>query len=203
MAYGPPPSPGQGQQPGWQQQPQQDSPWQQPQQSQSPWQQPPQQQGSQWQQQPGSQWQQPAQGSSPWQQPQQPGTAWQQPGQGQGGTSPFPGHEGPVSDDDKTWSLMAYLGQFLVGAIAPAIVYFGKAGSPYVRRHAAQGLNMGLAAIAVWFVGGLLSLAVQVLIWAPLLFTAAVIFFLVYAARAANRGEFRKVPSVVAWPILK
>ncbi|WP_242890436.1 DUF4870 domain-containing protein [Actinomadura litoris] len=200
MAYGPPPSPGQGQQPGWQQP-------QQPQQPQSPWQQPQQQpQGSPWQQQPGTQWQQPQQGPSAWQQPQQPqqpGPGWQQPGQGQGGTSPFTGHEGPVSDDDKTWSLMAYLGQFLVGAIAPAIVYFGKARSPYVRRHAAQGLNMGLAAIAVWFVGGLLSMAVEVLIWAPLLFTAVVIFFLVYAARAANRGEFRRVPSVVAWPILK
>ena len=174
MAYGPPPSPGQGQQPGWQQQPpQQQSPWQQP----------------------GPAWQQP-------QQPPQPGGAWQQPAQGRG-TTPMPGHYGPVSDDEKTWSLMAYLGQFLVGAIAPAIVYLGKARSPFVRRHAAQGLNMGIAAIAVWIVGGLLALAVDVLIWVPLLFTAAVLFFLVYAARAANRGEFRTVPVVVAWPIVK
>ncbi len=115
----------------------------------------------------------------------------------------MPGHYGPVSDDDRTWSLMAYVGQFLVGAVAPAIVYFGKAGSPFVRRHAAQGLNMGIAAIAVWFVFGLLSLAVEFFIWVPLLFTAAVMFFLVYAGRAANRGEFRRVPTVVAWPILK
>jgi uncharacterized Tic20 family protein len=191
MAYGPPPSPGQGQQPGWQPQPPQ------PPQQQSPW------------QQPGSAWQQPQQ------QPPQPGGAWQQPpqqdGQGQAwqqqpqgrGTTPMPGHYGPVSDDEKTWSLMAYLGQFLVGAIAPAIVYLGKARSPFVRRHAAQGLNMGIAAIAVWIVGGLLALAVDVLIWVPLLFTAAVLFFLVYAARAANRGEFRTVPVVVAWPIVK
>ncbi|KAB2388595.1 DUF4870 domain-containing protein [Actinomadura montaniterrae] len=187
MAYGPPPSPGQGQQPGWQQQPpQQQSPWQQP--------------GSAWQQP-----QQPPQPGGAWQQPPQqdgPGQAWQQPAQGRG-TTPMPGHYGPVSDDEKTWSLMAYLGQFLVGAIAPAIVYLGKARSPFVRRHAAQGLNMGLAAIAVWIVGGLLALAVDVLIWVPLLFTAAVLFFLVYAARAANRGEFRTVPVVVAWPIVK
>ncbi|QXJ25060.1 DUF4870 domain-containing protein [Actinomadura graeca] len=183
MAYGPPPQPGQGQQPEWQQQ--------------SPWQQQPQQ---------GSQWQQPQQqAGSAWQQPPQ-GAAWQQPHQGgphAPGTSQMPGHFGPVSDDDKTWSLMAYVGQFLVGAIAPAIVFFAKGRSPFVRRHAAQGLNMGIAAIAVWFVCGLLSLAVEVLIWAPLLFTGVVMFFLVYAARAANRGEFRKVPTVVAWPILK
>src|SRR5437868_626395 len=136
MAYGPPPPPGPGQPPGWQQQ--------------SHWQQQPQ---------PGSSWQQPQQGSA-WQQPQQ-----NQPGQPQGpGTAQIPGHYGPVSDDDKTWSLMAYVGQFLVGVIAPAIVFFGKARSPFVRRHAAQGLNMGLAAIAVWFVGGLLSFAMEALI---------------------------------------
>ncbi|MFA1539270.1 DUF4870 domain-containing protein [Actinomadura monticuli] len=172
MAYGPPPSPGQGQQPGqgWQQ-PQQQAPWQQP----------------------GNAWQQPQ---------QQPGAGWQQPQAG-GGTAQMPGHYGPVSDDDRTWSLMAYVGQFLVGAVAPAIVYFGKAGSPFARRHAAQGLNMGIAAIAVWFVFGLLSLAVDFFIWVPLLFTAAVMFFLVYAGRAANRGEFRRVPAAVAWPILK
>ncbi|MFD0686596.1 DUF4870 domain-containing protein [Actinomadura fibrosa] len=188
MAYGPPPSPGQGQQPGWQQQPQ----WQQPPQHQQP--------GSQWQQPQGSAWQQQPQGSA-WQQPQNP--SWQQqPSQGPG-TAQMPGQFGPVSDDDKTWALMAYLGQFLVGAIAPAVVYLGKARSPFVRRHAAQGLNMGIAAIAVWIVGGLLSMALDVLIWVPLGFTAVVLFFLVYAARAANRGEFRRVPPPVAWPILK
>ncbi|MDL4818069.1 DUF4870 domain-containing protein [Actinomadura opuntiae] len=198
MAYGPPPSPGQGPQPGWQQprQPQQ------PSQQQSPWQQP----GSAWQQPPqqGAAWQQqPPQPDSAWQQPQQPGQAWQQQAPQHPGTTPMPGHYGPVSDDDRTWSLMAYLGQFLVGAIAPGIVYLGKARSPFVRRHAAQGLNIGIAAIAVWIVGGLLSLAVEVLIWVPLLFTAVVLFFLVYAARAANRGEFRAVPAVVAWPLIK
>ena len=185
MAYGPPPSPGQGQ-------PQHQAPWQQP--------------GNLWQQQP----QQPHQQQQP---PPQPGPAWQQQPQQGGGTAQMPGHHepghhgpshhGPVSHDEKTWSLMAYVGQFLVGAIAPAIVYVGKARSPFVRRHAVQGLNMGLAAIAVWFVAGLLSLAVEVLIWVPLLFTAAVMFFLVYAARAANRGEFRRVPPAVAWPLLK
>lgn len=183
MAYGPPPSPGQGQQPGWQQQ----APWQQPG---SAWQQPQQPQQAQPQPQP-----QPGPGPGPGWQQQQP-----QPG---AGTAQMPGHSGPVSDDEKTWSLMAYVGQFLVGAIAPAIVFLGKARSPFVRRHAAQGLNMGLAAIAVWFVFGLLSLAVEVLIWVPLLFTAVVMFFLVYAGRAANRGEFRRVPSAVAWPLLK
>lgn len=115
----------------------------------------------------------------------------------------MPGHFGPVSHDDTTWSLMAYLGQFLVGAIAPAIVYLGKARSPFVRRHAAQGLNIGIGAFVVWVVAGLLSLAVSLLIWVPILYTAAVMFFLVHAARAANRGEFRSTPKIIAWPLVK
>ena len=155
-------------------------------------------------------------GQAPW---QQPGNLWQQgtqqppggappPGPGpQPGqpprTRPMPGHHGPVADDERTWSLMAYVGQFLVGAIAPAVVYLGKPRSAFARRHAAQGLNIGLAALAVWIVGGLLSMAVGMLIWAPLAFTAVVMFFLVYAGRAANRGEFRRVPAVVAWPLIK
>ncbi|MFB4315407.1 DUF4870 domain-containing protein [Actinomadura sp. 21ATH] len=152
MAYGPPPSPGYGQQQNYGQQ-----------------------QG----------WQQPPPRTS--QMPQQP----------------MPHHPGPVSHDDKSWALMAYLGQFLVGAVAPVVVFFGKGRSPFVRRHAAQGLNMGLAAIAVWAVFGLLSLLLEALIWVPLGFTAAVMFFLIYAARSANRGEFRQVPAFVAWPLLK
>ncbi|KAB2345610.1 DUF4870 domain-containing protein [Actinomadura rudentiformis] len=166
MAYGPPPSPGQGQQPG----------------------------------QPG--WQQ--QGQQAWQQPQP--SAWQQqqpPAQQGRSTAQMPGHFGQVSHDEKSWALMAYVGQFLIGAIAPAIAFVGKGRSPFVRRHAAQGLNMGLAAIAVWLVGGLLSLAVEVMIWIPLGFTAVTMFYLVYGARAANRGEFRRVPTPVAWPIFK
>jgi hypothetical protein len=153
-----------------------------------------------WQQQPGQQQsgqQQPG-GGAGWQ--QQPPPQQQQQG---GNPAPMPGHTGPVTDEEKTWSLMAYVGQFVVSAIAPAIVYVGKAHSPFARRHAVQGLNMSIAAIAVWFVFGLLSLAIGVLIWVPLLFTAAVMFFLVYAGRAANRGEFRRVPPVVAWPLLK
>ncbi|MGI5168404.1 DUF4870 domain-containing protein [Spirillospora sp. CA-253888] len=168
MAYGQPPSPGHGPQPGRQQ-----SPWQGGQAPQGAWQQPPPPQGG---------WQQP---------PPSPGTA------------PMPGHHGPVSDDDKTWALMAYVGQFMIALFAPAIVYVRKGRSPFVRRHAAQGLNMGIASVAVWTVGMLLQMLFEPLIWLPLAFTAAIVFFLVWAARAANRGEFRQVPVFLAWPLVK
>lgn len=126
------------------------------------------------------------------------------------GPPPSPGHgwqqqqpTGPTGRDDTTWALMAYVGQFLLGAFAPVIVFFGRGRSAFVRRHAAQGLNMGLAALAVWLVGGLIALKLYPVIWIPLGFTGVVMFYLVYAGRAANRGEFRRVPSIVAWPLLK
>ncbi|GAA1543435.1 hypothetical protein GCM10009678_27630 [Actinomadura kijaniata] len=158
--------------------PPQPGPGQQPGWQQQPWQ----QQGNAWQQQPQGGWQ-------------------QQPQQGRGAQQP--GHFGPVSDEEKTWALMAYVGQFLVAVIAPAVVYLGRARSPFVRRHAAQGLNMGIASLVVWVAGLLLQLLFAPLVWAPLVFTAAIMVFLVYAARAANRGEFRKVPAVLAWPLIK
>jgi uncharacterized membrane protein len=178
MAYGPPP-PGYGQQPDF---------------NRPGWQQPPQGGGAPAPQGGAA----PPPGPAPGQYgPPQPAPA---PQQGPPPRGPLPG---PSSGDDTTWALMAYVGQFLIGAVAPTIVFFGKGRSPFVRWHAAQGLNMGLAAIAVWLVGGLISLAVDPFIWVPLVFTAAVMFYLVYAGRAANRGEYRRVPSPIAWPLLK
>ncbi|WP_026411926.1 DUF4870 domain-containing protein [Actinomadura oligospora] len=193
MAYGPPP-----QQPGA---------WQQP-------------QNQQWQQ-GGRNWQQPSPQS--WQQPpagQPAAQGWQQPPAGavqggpQGGwqaappaalpaAAPEPEHYGEIGYDEMTWALMAYIGQFLVAVIAPAVVYLGRARHPFVRRHAAQGLNMGIAGAAVWAVGGLVSLALPAILWLLVLFSAVIMGFLVYAARAANRGEFRRVPAFIAWPLIK
>jgi uncharacterized membrane protein len=151
-----------------------------------------------------------------WQQPQGGGAPPPAPAPGQYGppqppppqqAPPMPGPQGPppgpASGDDTTWALMAYVGQFLIGAVAPTIVFFGKGRSPFVRWHAAQGLNMGLAAIAVWLVGGLISLVIDPFIWVPLVFTGAVMVYLVHAGRAANRGEYRRVPTPIAWPLLK
>ncbi|MQY02750.1 DUF4870 domain-containing protein [Actinomadura macrotermitis] len=138
------------------------------------------------------------------QQQQQQPPAWQQQAQQpRQAAPPMPEHFGPVGDDEKSWAIMAYVGQFLVGAIAPAVVYLGKARTPFIRRHAAQGLNMGIAAIVVWFVGLLLMFALEALIWIPVIYSALIMAALVWAAIAANRGEFRKVPAVLAWPLIK
>ncbi|MFC5180916.1 DUF4870 domain-containing protein [Actinomadura harenae] len=219
MAYGPPP-----QQPGaWQQQPQ-NQPWQQSgrdwqQPSPQSWQQPP--AGQPGPGQPGSGQPGPGQaglgqsgfgqpGGQAWQQQQPPAGAvqsgWQSapPAAAPPTTAPpEPEHYGEIGYDEMTWALMAYIGQFLVSVIAPAVVYLGKARHPFVRRHAAQGLNMGIASAAVWALGGLISLMFPAILWLLVLFSGVVMGFLVYAARAANRGEFRQVPVFIAWPLIK
>jgi uncharacterized Tic20 family protein len=105
--------------------------------------------------------------------------------------------------DDMTWAMMAYLGQFVLSALAPAIVFMARRDSLYVRRHAVQALNLGLSVIAVWLVGGLLSLAATVLLLVPIAFTVAATIFLIRAAGAANRMGFLPIPAVLAWPIVK
>jgi hypothetical protein len=98
---------------------------------------------------------------------------------------------------------MAYLGQFLVSAIAPAAVLVTKGRSRFVRQHAAQALNIAIGAVAVWVVGLLLAQFMDALALIPLAYTAAVMYFLVRAAIAVNRGEFMRVPTFIAWPLLK
>jgi uncharacterized Tic20 family protein len=179
MAYGsPPPAPGPGQQPGYG--------------GQAPWQQqpPPGQYG------PGPQ-------APP---PHQYGPGPQPPAPGQYGL-PAPGPRqaptGPPSHEEQHWALMAYLGQFLVSAVAPAVVLVTKGGSPFVRQHAVQALNIAIGAIAVWVVGILLAQFMDALALIPLAYTAAVMYFLVRSAIAVNQGQFLRVPAFIAWPLLK
>ncbi|REE99289.1 DUF4870 domain-containing protein [Thermomonospora umbrina] len=189
MAYGsPPPAPGPGRQPGYGQQ--------------GPWQQQP----------PAGPY-----GPNPGYGPQGPGPQPQGPPPApQGPQGPQPGPQGyglggptrqaplgPPTQDEQNWALMAYLGQFLASAIAPGVILVVKGRSPFVRRHAVQGLNMAIGAVAVWVVGILLIQFMDALAVLPLGYTALVMYFLVRASIAVNRGEFTRVPGFVAWPLLK
>ncbi|SEG60791.1 Uncharacterized conserved protein, Tic20 family [Thermomonospora echinospora] len=189
MAYGsPPPAPGPGRQPGYG--------------GQAPWQQQP----SPGPYGPGPQAPPPGPpgpyGPGPGPGPGQYGPPPQPPAHGLGGpTRQAP--TGPPSPQEQNWALMAYLGQFLTSAIAPAVVLVTKGGSPFVRRHAVQGLNIAIGAIVVWVVGILLTQLMDALALIPLAYTAAVMYFLVRAAITVNRGEFLRVPAFIAWPLLK
>ena len=112
---------------------------------------------------------------------------------------------GPVTDEDERWAVPAYVGMFVSGFIAPAIVLAAKGRtSPFARFHAVQALNL----FVVVFIGTVISLLLAYLKgtgWLPLLFAvlAADCFLVIRAAIRANRCEWYRLPAIVAWPIFR
>jgi uncharacterized membrane protein len=112
---------------------------------------------------------------------------------------------GPVTDEDERWAVPAYVGMFVSGFIAPAIVLAAKGRtSPFARFHAVQALNL----FVVVFAGTFISLLLAYFKgpgWLPLLFAvlAADCFLVIKAAIGANRCEWYRLPAIVAWPIFR
>ncbi|MFI0444691.1 DUF4870 domain-containing protein [Actinomadura sp. 6N118] len=153
---------------------------------------------------------------------QQPGYS-QQPGYGeQPGYGQVPGYDqsygyggqvqaygpqghgyGAPSSDDRTWGLLCHLGQFLLGFIAPLLVFLIKKDeSPFLRHHGAQGLNFAITQLVYLIINFVL---IFVIIGIPLLIAQGIaqIVFLILAAVAANRGEYYRFPKFMAWPMIK
>ncbi|GAA2458427.1 hypothetical protein GCM10010191_92950 [Actinomadura vinacea] len=199
MSYGPPEQPGYGEQ----QQGQGQNPYGQPQPGYGP---PPgygqpgygqQGQGQQGYGQPG--YGQPGYGQVPGYGPAQGYGGQMQPygaaGYGYGYTTP----------DERTWALMGHLGQFLVGFIAPLLVFLIKKDeSAFLRHHGAQGLNLAISQ-GVYMIVNIVLIFVTLGIWLiPTLALAVTeIVFLILAAVAGNRGEWYTFPAFMAWPMIK
>jgi uncharacterized membrane protein len=113
---------------------------------------------------------------------------------------------GPVTDDDERWAVPAYIGIFVGGFVAPAIVYAARARtSPFVRFHAAQALNLfiAMAACNLVAVGILVATARFSVLPIIMLLLAAEAFCVIRAAIGANRCEWYRLPPVIAWPIIR
>jgi uncharacterized protein len=112
---------------------------------------------------------------------------------------------GPITDDDERWAVPAYVGMFVTGFVAPAIVYAAKGrSSRFARFHAVQALNLSIActacnivAVALIYLIGMTGLLVALAV------LAVEYFCIVKAAIGANRCEWYRLPSVAAWPILR
>jgi uncharacterized membrane protein len=94
----------------------------------------------------------------------------------------------------------AYVGMFVSGFVAPAIVLSVKGRtSDFARFHAAQALNLFVVIFAGTFVSLLLAYF-KGLAWLPLvlLVLAADCFVTVWAAIRANRCEWYRLPAIVA-----
>ncbi|GLY90036.1 DUF4870 domain-containing protein [Actinoallomurus iriomotensis] len=112
---------------------------------------------------------------------------------------------GPVDDEDERWAVPAYVGMFVSGFVAPAIVLAAKGRtSHFARFHAMQALNLFVA----MFVCTSLSLLLAYFkgpdwLLLVLLALAADCFFTTRAAIGANRCEWYRLPVLVAWRIFR
>lgn len=113
--------------------------------------------------------------------------------------------DGPVTDEDERWAVPAYVGMFVSGFVAPAIVLFAKGRtSHFARFHAVQALNLFVVIFVCTFTALLLAYfkgpAWLLLVLAVL---AADSFVVIKAAIGANRCEWYRLPSIVAWRIFR
>lgn len=132
------------------------------------------------------------------------------------GPGPYPppyGQQGITSPDDTTWALAAYVGQLIIGIVAPLIVFFvRKDQSPFVRFHGAQALNAALSYIA-FFIGGFALTILGIVAKAPavliisipaiVIFAIAHFVFLIIAAVKAGRAEMYRLPAWICWRMVK
>jgi uncharacterized Tic20 family protein len=105
---------------------------------------------------------------------------------------------------DELAGALSYAGVIALGPVVPLVVYLSvRHGSPFVRQHAAQALNVALTwllyAVSGAIIGALLSFSTTraaLLVMVPLAFAGwlVMVAYLVLAAIAASQGGFRQIP---------
>ena len=106
---------------------------------------------------------------------------------------------------DELAGALSYAGVIVLGPVVPLVVYLStRHGSPFVRQHAAQALNVALTwllyAVSGAIIGALLSFSTAsaaLLVMIPLAVIGWLIMvtYLVLAALAASQGGFRRIPA--------
>jgi uncharacterized Tic20 family protein len=135
--------------------------------------------------------------------------------------SPYPAgrprHAGPLDPPparrEEVLAAVSYAAVVVGGPVVPLAVYLtARRGSPFVRRHAAQALNVALTAllyaVSGTIVGVLLSFDnadAALFVMVPIAVAAWLVMlaYLARAAVAANRGGFRQIPAFICSPLIK
>lgn len=124
-----------------------------------------------------------------------------------------------LTSDDTMWGMFAHLGLFLLGFLAPLIIFFiYKDKSPFVTRHAKAALNHTITYILLMFswmlVAGLIGYVVYLASSEPLagFFTGYILFFLgwmtmyvchivfiIIATVAASKGKYYRYPLTISF----
>ena len=100
----------------------------------------------------------------------------------------------PLTQDEKTWGLLAHLGGLFLGFVAPLVVLLTKGTeSPYTRAQAVEALNFQIT-LAIAYVVAFLSIIVLVgVVLLPLVAIGHVVFGIL-ASVASGRGELYRYP---------
>jgi uncharacterized Tic20 family protein len=127
-----------------------------------------------------------------------------------------PRHAGPPDPPparrEELLAAVSYAAVVVGGPVVPLAVYLTGRGSPFVRRHAAQALNVALTAalyaVSGTIVGVLLSFDNEdaaLFVMVPIAVAAWVVMlaYLARAAAAANRGGFRQIPAFICAVLVK
>jgi uncharacterized Tic20 family protein len=130
-----------------------------------------------------------------------------------GAYAPAYGPPGMAAQEDTTWSVLAYLGQLIVGFIAPLVVYLvRKDESPFTRFHGAQGLNAAISyiifvicGVAVAIAGAAAKAPAVTVITMLLVVVFAIVHFvyLIVAGVKAGRREMYRLPMWICWRIIR
>ena len=100
----------------------------------------------------------------------------------------------PLTQDEKTWGMLAHLGGLFLGFVAPLVVLLVKGTeSPYTRAQAVEALNFQIT-LAIAYVVAFISIIVLVgVVLLPLVAIGHVVFGIL-ASVAAGRGELYRYP---------
>lgn len=111
----------------------------------------------------------------------------------------------PAEPGDERIATLSYLGVPFLGPLVPLVIYLLKMRtSDYLRRHAAQALNLSITTllytVCALILGTMLaldSIVVALIIVVPLAVALwlATLAFVIVAGSSANRGEYYPIPS--------
>ena len=118
-----------------------------------------------------------------------------------------------MSDAEERLGTLGYLGVIAAGPVVPLAIYLARGrNSQFVRRHAAQALNVALTwllyAVCGAIVGALLAfdtVRAALIVMVPIAVAGWLVMLaqLVPAATAARRGGFHQIPSWACSPLVK
>jgi hypothetical protein len=113
----------------------------------------------------------------------------------------------------KRWATLSYLGAILLVPVIPLAVYLaGRRRSVFLHSHLVQALNAALTCL-LWalsgaITGALLAFnnpgdALLIMVPAGVIGWLIMLTYLVRAAAAASRGQFRQLPSWICTPMVR